>query len=113
MSEQADRDALAEVIAGHREDYSEHCCYCHNGCGCGWDLKDDSANSAGYGQHAADAILASDWLAQRDRRMRAECLRDQADRIDRAHQQADEDGCTCYVVAGYLRASAARIEAGE
>lgn len=95
-----ERDALAEVLAG--EDKPCRKALAANPGGCvgeyGWCLC----------RKTADAILASDWLAQRDRRVRAEVLREAA-------ESADDRWCDEVVdeVSGWLREHADRIERGE
>jgi hypothetical protein len=63
VADQTDRDALAEVLAAHATvatGLGEWCCKCDPTT---W------RPSAHRARHLADA--ASDWLAQRDRRMQA------------------------------------------
>lgn len=122
MSEQADRDALAEVI-DRADDRWQH--------GIGSGGYDVDGPLLGIPITAlADAILASDWLAQRDRRVRAEALREaagEAQCVKRLHEAgANSNGTTLGVqwahqqraadlaeVEAWLCVRADRIERGE
>lgn len=62
----------------------------------------------------ADAILASDWLAERDRRTAATAVREAAEQARSDCDAAgDDDPCSCRFVAGWLDTRADRIERGE
>jgi hypothetical protein len=74
----SDRDALAEVLA-EMEAVS-------------WDFFPAPRMAI---DDVADAVLASDWLAQRDRRVRADALREAAD-------NSTEDGGAWDVLALYV-----------
>lgn len=61
MSERDERvEALAEVLAQHREDFSDHCCHWHDGCDCGWtDEPDGDSTHVAYVGHLAATLLRS------------------------------------------------------
>lgn len=95
MSEQADRDALAEVLASRSHEPREP--FPHE-------------------YLAADLILDSDWLAQRDRRVRAEAW-DEGYEAGRDDELFDQRGLSTdsdaheYPHANPYRAD--QIEAGD
>jgi len=115
-----DRDALAEVLAAHEaigwvDGWT---------CACGIDVGLPPEHQV----HLADAILASDWLAQRDRRVAAEALRealdpqedpdmlramllDAADRLANPRHRGNEHAWPRH--AAMFRHLADRIEAGD
>lgn len=65
MSDRERVEALAKVVTEHREDFSEHCCWWHDGCGCGWkDSGDEDSSNAAYAGHLIQAVL--DSSAMRD-----------------------------------------------
>ena len=103
MSEQADRDALIEAVGAAIWQANNELTkpeYRH--------MPDAEART--YFAHAAmDAALASDWLAQRDRRVAAEALREAAMAVgDYWCDPAVSDE-----VIDWLRERADRIERGE
>lgn len=63
--------SLDEVLAGvareHREDYSEHCCFWHDGCTCGWGEGGGESNET-YAAHLAaeQSRAVADWLRSED-----------------------------------------------
>lgn len=84
--ERDERDEIAGVLGEHVLHEGDHgpTCYRLGGIeSCGWTPPDDAweedfgAESA-YLQHVAAELLASDWLAERDRRTAAQALRDAA-----------------------------------
>lgn len=112
MSEQADRDVLAEVLGEHSWDMTDEikvngvwtwvlCCECG----------DQPLLTEGH-QRIADDTLASDWLAQRDRRVRAEALREAADCLPGEDRLPDRPTVRI-AVKRWLRERADRIERGE
>lgn len=108
MSEQTDRDALVEVIGGHlpqsRGAGRWPGCFSHPR------IEDWTPD------HLADVVLASDWLAQRDRRVAAEALREAAEAWHE-RQVGLHGGAEGYQRAKsarwWLNNRADRIEAGE
>ncbi|QSR25537.1 hypothetical protein CFH99_07865 [Nocardioides aromaticivorans] len=100
-----ERDEIAALLAAHREDaaYPETCI-------CEVSIPDDAPESHFVG-HLADLILASDWLAERDRRTAATALREAAE------QASDPENAYVQTTNGYvarwLRDRADRIERGE
>ena len=102
MSEQADRDALGEALAAHPPviDLNDPPATLV-GCACGWRLREGETHR----DHVADALLLA--LAQRDRRVAAEVLREAAEDW--------EGGPTgdAPIPRWWLRERADRVERGE
>lgn len=98
VAEQADRDALAEVLAGDPRFQGPHL---H------WDIHTTRV--------IAEAALASDALAQRDRRVAAEALRKAADEASWPNLGSEPGSghTSTYSVRHWLRERADQIEAGD
>lgn len=79
-----ERDEIAAVLAGHHEDHAwiETCI-------CEVSIPDDDPEGR-FACHLADLILASDWLAERDRRTAAKAVREAADWMNSAEFKQPE-----------------------
>lgn len=99
MSGPSERDEIAEVIAGID----------------GGRLADATMRAHDACLRAADRILASDWLAERDRRTAAKTLREAADlgpiNFAMTHEEPKWRGYNHLVTTQWLRDRADRIEA--
>lgn len=114
MDKQADRETLAEaIIAAYlAADYNQS-----RSTPLTRDLIDDDAGHMEYARAYADAVLASGWLADHDRRVREagarEALLHAADLVGR--DLANEVGghTSTYSVRRWLRDRAAALGTGE
>lgn len=118
MSGPRSRDEIAVVVGEHRIHVAT------GRCACGWTLmpswlaiKSGLSPDAQMTTHLADAILASDWLAERDRRTAAKTLREAADigpiNFAMTHEAPKWRGYNHLVTTRWLRDRADRIERGE